>query len=203
MSYKIHLAKDKKMRAVMDNHDSFELSRFSPLHLSLCKSVVSQQLSTKVAAVIYQRFLALFSSTKPSAKAIAAMPLERLREIGLSNSKAAYIHNICAFWAEHKLTDKKLSQMPDDEIIELLIRIKGVGRWTVEMLLMFALGREDVFAVDDLSIQQSMCRVYNIDPTDKKAMKQQMQDIAAKWSPWRTYACRHLWKWHGEVKKPQ
>ena len=70
-----------------------------------------------------------------------------------------------------------------------------MGRWTVEMLLMFTLGREDVFAVDDLGIQQAMCNIYKIDPADKKAMKITMKAIAQKWSPYQTYACMHLWRW--------
>ncbi len=85
--------------------------------------------------------------------------------------------------------------MSDKEIIELLTQIKGVGSWTVEMLLMFSLGREDVFAVDDLGIQQAMAKLYKIEVADKKAMKQQMISIANKWSPYKTYACLHLWAW--------
>lgn len=85
--------------------------------------------------------------------------------------------------------------MSNEEIIDLLVQIKGVGKWTVEMLLMFSLGREDVFAVDDLGIQQAMCKLYKIDATDKKIMKEKMLKISAKWSPYRTYACLHLWRW--------
>jgi DNA-3-methyladenine glycosylase II len=79
--------------------------------------------------------------------------------------------------------------------MELLTQIKGVGKWTVEMLLMFTLGREDVFAVDDLGIQQAMIKVYKISTDDKKALKGKMLKISAKWSPYRTYACLHLWRW--------
>lgn len=90
---------------------------------------------------------------------------------------------------------QKLHLLSDKEIIELLTQIKGVGSWTVEMLLMFSLGREDVFAVDDLGIQQAMAKLYKIEVADKKAMKQQMISIANKWSPYKTYACLHLWAW--------
>ena len=85
--------------------------------------------------------------------------------------------------------------MTDEEVIAHLTQIKGVGRWTTEMILMFALGREDVFAIDDLGIQQAMIKLYKLDNTDKKAFKEKMLRIAAKWSPYRTYACLHLWKW--------
>ena len=85
--------------------------------------------------------------------------------------------------------------MSNDSIIELLVQIKGVGQWTVEMLLMSSLGREDVFAVDDLGIQQAICRLYKVDSTNKKTMKEKMLKLSLKWSPYRTYACIHLWKW--------
>jgi len=85
--------------------------------------------------------------------------------------------------------------MENEAIIELLTQIKGVGKWTVEMLLMFTLGREDVFAVDDLGIQQAMIRLYKLDNTNKKALKEKMLLLSAKWSPYRTYACLHLWQW--------
>lgn len=85
--------------------------------------------------------------------------------------------------------------MNNEEVIELLTSIKGVGRWTVEMLLMFSLGREDVFAVDDLGIQQAMAKIYKLNTADKKAMRHKMLVLSEKWSPYRTYACLHLWRW--------
>ena len=106
-----------------------------------------------------------------------------------------YVQNVAAFCFEHKITDKKLHKLSNEEIIELLTQIKGVGKWTVEMLLMFSLGREDVFAVDDLGIQQAMAQLYKLDGTNKKILKENMLKISAKWSPYRTYACLHLWRW--------
>jgi len=91
-----------------------------------------------------------------------------------------------------------LLSMENEDVIELLTQIKGVGRWTVEMLLMFTLGREDVFAVDDFGIQQAMIKIYNLDASDKKSMKEKMLKLSAKWSPYRTYACLHLWQWKDE-----
>ncbi len=85
--------------------------------------------------------------------------------------------------------------MKDEDIIALLTQIKGVGKWTVEMLLMFTLGREDIFAVDDYGIQVAMKNIYKMDDSNKKNLKESMQKIAAKWSPYRTYACLHLWQW--------
>jgi len=84
--------------------------------------------------------------------------------------------------------------MTNEEVIEYLTKIKGVGRWTVEMLLMFTLGREDVFAVDDLGIQQAMIAIYKLDKTDKKKLRADMLKISEKWSPYRSFACLYLWQ---------
>jgi DNA-3-methyladenine glycosylase II len=85
--------------------------------------------------------------------------------------------------------------MSDTEIIDYLTQIKGVGRWTTEMLLMFSLKREDVFACDDLGIQMAMAGLYDLDMNNRKKLKADMISIAEQWSPYRTYACMYLWKW--------
>ena len=128
-------------------------------------------------------------------KDIVAKPFDELRSIGLSNAKTNYVLNVCNFFIENKLTDARLHKMEDEELIEYLVQIKGIGRWTAEMILMFTLAREDVFAVDDLGIQQAMTKLYNLDAADKKGMKLKMISLSKKWSPYRTYACRYLWGW--------
>ncbi|HMG82965.1 MAG TPA: hypothetical protein VK559_08005 [Ferruginibacter sp.] len=190
-----HLSKDKKLREIISLQDPYTLVKRKDIYLLLCKSIVSQQLSTRVAEVIYGRFLDLYKNKKPTAKQIIGTTLEKLRSVGLSNAKANYLQNVCRFFIEEKLTDTKLHKMSDEEIIEKLTQIKGVGKWTVEMILMFALGREDVFAMDDLIIQQRFALLYKVDMTDKKAFRQKMIQLSAKWSPYRTYACRYLWGW--------
>jgi len=201
MSHRLHLSKDKKFKKLIDQQEEYILEKRNAIHLRLCSSIMSQQLSTKVAAVIYARFLALFKKKIPSAQDILAIPFDDLRNIGLSNAKVRYIQNVCEFFIENKLTDARLHKMENEELIDLLTQIKGIGRWTVEMILMFSLGREDVFAVDDLGIQQAMTRLYKIDPEDKKAMRLQMIKIAEKWRPYRTYACRYLWNWKDNEPK--
>ena len=103
--------------------------------------------------------------------------------------------NVAQFAIEHGLNDKRLKKMSNEEIIELLTQIKGVGKWTVEMLLMFTLGREDVFSVDDYGIQVAMKNIYKLDDSNKKEFKEKMLKISVKWAPFRTYACLHLWRW--------
>jgi len=194
MEYVGHLEKDRKLsKIVVESLPELTLHKNIPIRLMA--SIISQQLSTKVAKVIFKRFLELYGGKEPTpAKVLATNPTV-LRAIGLSNNKVGYLLNVASFCIEHKITDKKLLQMSNEEIIDLLTQIKGVGKWTVEMLLMFTLGREDVFAVDDLGIQQAMIRLYKLDNTDKKALKEKMLQLSAKWSPYRTYACLHLWQW--------
>jgi len=194
MNYVKHLSKDKKLSKVIGK-DFHELQMRKNIPLRLMASVMSQQLSTKVAAVFFKRFLELYNGKEPKPQQVIDTPLESLRSIGLSNAKAGYVKNVAEFCIEHNITDKKLAKLSNEEISELLVQIKGVGKWTVEMLLMFSLGREDVFAVDDLGIQQAMIKLYQLDTANKKAMKEQMLKISVSWSPFRTYACLHLWKW--------
>lgn len=194
MEYLKHLQKDKKLKPLLQS-GPLKISKRKNVPVRLMASIMSQQLSTKVAAVIYQRFLDLYNGNDPELSKVLNTPDEKLRAIGLSNAKVSYVKNVAAFCLEHGITDKTLAKMENEAIIDLLVQIKGVGRWTVEMLLMFTLGREDVFAVDDLGIQQAMCKLYKLDPADKKAMKCAMQSIAQKWSPYQTYACMHFWQW--------
>ncbi|MDP1842335.1 MAG: DNA-3-methyladenine glycosylase 2 family protein [Sediminibacterium sp.] len=194
MDYVMHLSKDKKLAKII-GEDLHVLTMQKNIPLRLIASILSQQLSTKVAKIIYQRFLALYNNKEPKPQQIIDTPNETLRSIGLSNAKVGYVKNVAAFCLEHSITDKVLVKMSNEEIIHQLVSIKGVGKWTVEMLLMFSLGREDVFAVDDLGIQQAMIKLYKLDATNKKALKEKMLQLSAKWSPYRTYACLHLWKW--------
>ena len=191
----IHLAKDKKLLPLLQSVEPYKLKKRKNICVRLCASIMSQQLSTKVAEVIFKRFLILYGGKEPTPQQIVDTPFDQLRSIGLSNAKVSYVQNVARYLIEQHTDDKHINKMTDEEVIAFLTPIKGVGRWTVEMLLMFTLGREDVFAIDDLGIQQAMAKVYKIDPADKKAMKERMLKISAKWAPYRTYACFYLWKY--------
>lgn len=169
----------------------------------LVRSIMSQQLSTRVATVIHERFLDLYGGKAPTAEQVLATAPEILRSIGLSNAKVSYVHNVSRFAIDKGLTHSKLARMNDENIISYLTEIKGVGRWTAEMLLMFALAREDVFAVDDLGIQQAMIRMYSIRQKDKKKLKEKMIRISNDWTPFRTYACMYLWRWKDSNRSGQ
>jgi DNA-3-methyladenine glycosylase II len=195
MEYITHLSKDKKLAKLIAQHEPFTLKSHKNICLRLCASIMSQQLSTKVAQVIYRRFLELYEGNEPTPQQIIDTSFEKLRAIGLSNAKTQYVLNVAQFAIDHRLDDKKLKEMSDIEIIELLTQIKGVGKWTVEMLLMFTLGREDLFSVDDYGLQTAMKKLYKLDDSNKKEFRQKLLRISEKWSPYRTYACLHLWHW--------
>jgi len=195
MKHIYHLSKDKKLKKVIDSQPPFVLQKRNKVYLRLCSSILSQQLSTTVAKVLFKRFLELYNGKEPTAKQVLETPAETFRSIGFSNAKASYVHNVCRFFIENKITDAQLHKMSNEEVIELLTQIKGVGKWTVEMILMFTLGREDVFAIDDLGLKQSVIKLYKIKETDKKLLYQKIEKISLKWSPYRTYASRYLWDW--------
>ncbi|HMH31861.1 MAG TPA: hypothetical protein VK543_02465 [Puia sp.] len=194
MHYLSHLSRDKKLKKIIASQLAVKLQRKKNIHIHLCGSIMSQQLSTKVADVIHKRFLKLYDGV-PSPEQILGTDPGQLRAIGLSNAKTAYVHNVARFAMEQGMEYRQLNKMSDEEVIAYLTQIKGVGRWTAEMMLMFALGREDVFAIDDLGIQQAMIKMYKLDRSDKKKFREDMLKISKQWSPYRTYACIHLWRW--------
>lgn len=168
-------------------------SKSEDLYYKLLSSIVSQQLSTKVAAVIFRRFTELFPAQYPHPYLVLETPDESLRSAGLSFQKIGYVRNVAAFAAENNLAHATIDAMEDEPLIKHLTQIKGVGRWTVEMLLMFALERPDVFPVDDLGIQNAMKKHYGLEETGK-ALKLRMQEIAENWRPYRTIASKYLWQ---------
>lgn len=198
-TYIEHLSTDSKLLPLLQAHPPMQLRRRKDVYLQLMTSIMSQQLSTKVAKVIHNRFMDLYQGKTPTPQQVYDLPFDQLRGIGLSNAKTHYIRNIAAHALEHDMSDKALYRMSNEEVMSFLLPIKGVGKWTVEMLLMFALAREDVFAVDDLGIQQAMTHIYMPRTTDKKKIKEKMLKVSKQWSPYQTYACLHLWKYKDNI----
>jgi DNA-3-methyladenine glycosylase II len=201
MHYIPHLSKDPKLKMLIEKYKPFELKKHKNVCLQACMSIISQQLSTKVADVFYSRFLNLFDGKEPTPEQILKVPPQTLRSIGLSNAKVSYVHNVARFAIEDGMNHKKLALMSDEEVITHLTSIKGVGRWTAEMLLMFTLGREDICPVDDLGAAQALVKLYNLKTKDKKKLKEKMLKIASAWSPYRTYAYLYLWRWRDDASK--
>jgi DNA-3-methyladenine glycosylase II len=189
-----HLSKDPVLKPLIDSIPFRELSVNSQgVYLDLLGSVISQQLSTKVAAVIEGRFLALFPEQQPHPSLLLEKDLDTLRTAGLSKQKATYLQNVADFFRKENLLEKDWSDMGNEEIIQYLTQVKGVGKWTVEMILMFSLDRPDVLPLDDLGIRQAITHLYKVTGTGKTA-HQRMTEIAAAWQPYRSYACLYLWR---------
>lgn len=163
------------------------------VYLYLLRSIASQQLSIKVVRVIWRRFSELFVDGYPDVEHLLMLENSELRTVGLSNSKVQYIQNVAQFSVENDISFEYLNEMKDEEIISYLTQIKGVGRWTVQMILMFPMDRPNVFPVDDLGIQTRMKHWYNIN-LEKKALKSKLLDIAESWSPYKTLACKYIWE---------
>jgi len=193
---KTHLSKDPLLAPLIN---ALEFPVFDPnrtVFSSLISSIVSQQLSVKAAATIHGRFLDLFPDQQLDAERILAFDLTDLRAVGLSRQKSTYIQNVAEYFLEHKLMDVDWEVYSDHEIIELLTQIKGVGKWTVEMVLMFTLYRSNILPVDDLGIQQAFAGLYKIDLSQKKkTLFAEMERISKPWEPYRSIACIYLWRW--------
>jgi DNA-3-methyladenine glycosylase II len=162
-------------------------------HLTtLVGAIVSQQLSTKAAATIFGRLAALFPEQRiPSAGALAAIDDQALRSVGLSRQKVAYLRDLSARIDDGRLALDELDALGDEEVIERLVAVKGFGRWTAEMFLMFRLHRPDVLPVGDLGIVNAVQRLYGLRkrPDPKRLMK-----LGEPWRPYRSVACWYLWQ---------
>lgn len=188
-----HLRKDSKMASVLDVVRPYEVLREDKtVFEATIRAIVGQQISTKAAAKIYERMIDLMGRERPSPSKVLDASDEALRAVGLSRQKSAYVRSIATFFTENPQLD--WDNLSDEDAIEHLVSIRGVGEWTAQMVLMFTLGREDVFAPGDLGIQLAMKELYSIDGKGK-ALEKKMVLIAEPWRPYRSYACRALWPW--------
>ena len=187
-----HLKKDKILAILIDNCTINIEKKPIKVFDDLIRSIVSQQLSTSAAATIYGRFINSFHNETPIAKQIQNRDVEDLRQYGLSYQKAGYIKNVVQHFEDNNLFDTDWDQWTDEDIIAELTKIKGVGKWTVEMILMFSLFREDVLPLDDLIIRNHMVSLYKV-TSEKKQLVADLNAVASSWRPYRTYACRYLW----------
>jgi DNA-3-methyladenine glycosylase II len=174
-------------------------ARQSRDHLTaLVGAIVSQQLSTRAAATIFGRFVALFpDGAIPGAAAIHALEDQALRGVGLSGQKVGYLRDLCARIGDQRLRLDELDALPDEQVIERLTAVKGFGRWTAEMFLMFRLHRPDVLPVGDLGIVTAIQRLYRLRkrPDPKRILK-----IGEPWRPYRSVASWYLWQTLAEAK---
>jgi DNA-3-methyladenine glycosylase II len=158
---------------------------------ALVRTIVGQQLSTKAAATIHRRLVALMPGGIATPQAIAALGDEQLRQVGMSRQKSAYLRDLAAKSESGELHLDALSEMTDEQVIEAIIKVKGLGRWSAEMFLMFRLRRPDVLPVDDLGIVNAIHRLYKL---RKKPTADRIRKMGETWRPYRTVACYYLWR---------
>jgi DNA-3-methyladenine glycosylase II len=157
---------------------------------ALCREIIGQQLSTKVARVIFERFKNLFPKKQITATYLIGIKQEALRAIGMSNSKAQFLLDLAQKVENKEISFAKLQKLDDEGVIRELVQVKGIGPWTAEMFLIFSLGREDVFSFGDLGLKNAIKKIYGL----TNATNADIAEIVIKWSPYKSYACRILWK---------
>jgi DNA-3-methyladenine glycosylase II len=183
--------RDPVIRDLMRRHGECGLARAQredPFR-ALLHAIIAQQLSTKAAATIERRFAALFDG-RPTPEAVTAATDAQLRSVGISPQKTRYIRDLCARTRDGSLALEALGQLSDDEVIAALTGVKGIGRWTAEMFLMFRLHRPDVLPVGDLGIVKAVQRAYKLRaaPTPDRLTR-----MGESWRPYRSVACWYLW----------
>jgi DNA-3-methyladenine glycosylase II len=187
----VHLSSDPVMEKLIGRFGPLELHpRQQDLFAEIADSIVSQQLSGKVARVIYSRFEALFPGKKVNPEFALKIDDGNMRAIGVSWAKVKYIKDLAQKTLDGTLKLHLLNKMRDEEVIEHLIQVKGIGPWTAQMILMFSLDRQDILPLNDLGIQKAFQKLYKV----KMGNQNKMIKIAGKWKPYRTIACRYLWK---------
>lgn len=179
---------DSKLAEAMKQYPVLELKKSSDYFADLVEAIVSQQLSVKVSNVLYKRILDKMGG-RIEAEKILEMPVETFRSLGISYAKASYIQDLAAH--ANSINFASFDTLRDEEIYKELIAVKGIGPWTIEMFLMFSMARPDIFSFGDLGLKRAITKLYQLkkDPT-----KLQLQKMSEKWKPYRTYACRILWK---------
>jgi DNA-3-methyladenine glycosylase II len=177
-------------RGPIDPREDRRGSRPDPFE-AIARAIVGQQLSTKAARSIWDRVVAALDGKRPAARAILAADPDVLRGAGLSAAKVAYLRDLAERVEAGDLELARLNELSDEDVIAELIAIKGVGRWTAEMFLIFHLGRPDVVSTGDLGIRRAVQLAYGLEelpgPTD-------LERIAEPWRPHRTLACLYLWR---------
>jgi DNA-3-methyladenine glycosylase II len=186
-----HLRKDPVLGPIVERIGPYRIVFHEPTFAALVGSIVSQQLSTKVARVIFGRLREAMPETGLTPENVLKLRPARMRKLGLSTRKVEYIRDVARHSRDGKLDFTALPAMDDQAVIECLTQVKGVGVWTAHMFLMFALQRPNILAVGDLGIRNAIKKAYGLDhvPTSEE-----VEDLAAGWRPYCTAACWYLWK---------
>lgn len=183
------LRRDSEFRPLVQRVEPFELRSRRPYFWTLCTAILAQQVSGAAARTIIGRVRDLVADRRfPDADALAAIPEKKLQAAGVSRQKRRYLYALAEAFGDGGLGNVRWSRLSDDEIMERLTAIVGVGRWTAEMFLIFSMRRPDVFPVDDLGVRNGMKRFFGVD--DPAAMIER----AERWRPYRSVASLYLWR---------
>jgi DNA-3-methyladenine glycosylase II len=183
---------DFRLGKVISSIGEYSIKRTKDPFQALIESIIYQQLAGRVANVIYRRFVDFYNNISPTPEQIVLTPPHMLKtKVGLSSKKIEYINDLSARIIDRRLNLALMSEMTDEEIVNQLIQVKGIGRWTAEMFLIFCLGRQDIFPVDDLGIRKAIQKVYSLSELPKPST---MLVIAHPWKPYRSIATWYLWK---------
>ena len=180
--------RDVLLKSLIEEFEEPRLSSRGDLFATLIKSIVGQQISVIAASAVWSRLFDLVGEVNP--ESILAKTHEELRQVGLSNRKVEYIVGIAEAWTEG-LGEIDWEQMSDEEVVQELVKLRGVGRWTVQMLLIFALLRQDVFPIDDIGLIRGMEKLYN---SGNPLETSELYEISEKWMPYRTMGVWYIWR---------
>jgi len=184
------LLKDPILGKIIDKVGDYSLKRRNHHFAVLVESIISQQLATKAAEAIFRRFTKLYPKF-PTATQILATRRSKLRKTGMSGMKIDYLKDLARNIEEGRLKIKSLPKMSDEQVIEQLTQIKGIGRWTAEMFLIFSLGRQDVLPVHDLGLQKAVQFAFSLPQLPKP---KEVEKLGERWKPYRSIATWYLWK---------
>ncbi len=184
------LRKDPILGKIIGMVGDYSLKRRTHHFAVLVESIISQQLATKAAEAIFRRFKDLYPQF-PSTAQILSTRKSKLRKAGLSGMKIDYLKDLARNIEEGRLNMKSLSKMADEEVIESLTQVKGIGRWTAEMFLIFSLGRQDVLPVHDLGLRKGVQMAFSLSELPKP---KEVEKLGERWRPYRSIATWYLWK---------
>jgi 3-methyladenine DNA glycosylase/8-oxoguanine DNA glycosylase len=184
-------AADPILAGLIDRIGRLEYRVEDDLWRAIVGSIVGQQLSVRAAATIRARLAALGSDGFPDPTTMLAVSEERLRACGLSRAKASYVQDAARAWLEGEVVPETLISASDERVVEELLKLRGVGRWTAQMVLIFCLERPDILAVDDLGIRAAVHRAYGFAERPERA---EVLRIGEKWAPYRSVASLYLWR---------
>lgn len=184
------MRRDRILRKLIPRYQAESLHRPYPPFMTLARAIISQQISTKAANSVWQRFTGL-CGRRPSPAAVLRLDPDILRSAGLSRRKSEYVFDLARFFFEHKVRPAAWASMEDDAVVESLCEIRGVGRWTAEMFLIFNLQRPNVLPLDDAGLIKAISIHYF---SGEPVSRFEAREVAQAWAPWRTVATWYMWR---------